>query len=118
MYAPLAEEPGGHRVGFEGIYSNLVVTARASPCEVAHTRSATANMATPQTIPDQPTSSQPAELCGYSVVETLAPDASYLAIGPGGRGVTLKKLDPDCLYRGLLPPEVHDRLSRVRELAH
>jgi serine/threonine protein kinase len=75
-------------------------------------------MATPQTIPDQPPSSQPAELCGYSVVETLAPDATYLAIGPGGRGVTLKKLDPDCLYRGLLHPEVHDRLSRVRELAH
>jgi hypothetical protein len=75
-------------------------------------------MATPQTIPDPPTSSQPAELCGYSVVETLAPDATYLAIGPGGRGVTLKKLDPDCLYRGLLHPDVHDRLSRVRELAH
>jgi hypothetical protein len=75
-------------------------------------------MATPQTIHDQPTSSQPAELCGYSLVETLAPGATYLAIGPGGRGVTLKKLDPDCLYRGLLHPDVHDRLSRVRELAH
>jgi hypothetical protein len=75
-------------------------------------------MATPQTISDQPTSSQSAELCGYSVVEMLAPDVTYLAIGPGGRGVTLKKLDPDCLYRGLLHPEVHDRLSRVRELAH
>jgi serine/threonine protein kinase len=75
-------------------------------------------MATPQTIVDQPPSTPPAELCGYSVVETLAPDATYLAIGPGGRGVTLKKLDPDCLYRGLLHPDVHDRLSRVRELAH
>jgi hypothetical protein len=75
-------------------------------------------MATLQSIPDVPTASHPAELCGYAVVETLTPDATYLAIGPGGRGVTLKKLDPDCLYRGLLHPEVHDRLSRVRELAH
>lgn len=75
-------------------------------------------MVTPQTILESPPSPQPAELCGYSVVETLAPDATYLAIGPGGRGVTLKRLDPDCLFRGLLHPDVHDRLSRVRELAH
>src|SRR5688572_15402915 len=64
------------------------------------------------------TTPPPAELCGHAVVETLAPDASYLAIGPGGRGVVLKKLDPDCIYAGLLHPDVHDRLSRVRELAH
>lgn len=61
---------------------------------------------------------QPAELCGYAVVETLSPGVSYLAIGPGGRGVALKKLDPDCLHGGLLHPEVRDRLSCVRELAH
>jgi hypothetical protein len=76
------------------------------------------NMATQPTISDSRAPAQPAELCGYTVVETLAPDATYLAIGPGGRGVTLKKLDADCLYRGLLHPDVHDRLSRVRELAH
>lgn len=61
---------------------------------------------------------QPAELSGYAVVETLAPGTCYLAIGPGGRGVTLKKLDPDCLLGRLLHPDVRDRLSRVRELAH
>jgi serine/threonine protein kinase len=77
-----------------------------------------ANMATLLSISDPPTHAQPAELCGYSIVETLAPDATYLAIGPGGRGVTLKKLDADCLYRGLLHPDVRERLSRVRELAH
>ena len=60
----------------------------------------------------------PAELSGYPVVETLAPDACYLAIGPGGRGVALKKLDPDCLLGRLLHPDVRDRMSRVRELAH
>ena len=60
----------------------------------------------------------PHELCGYAVVEVLAADATYLAIGPGGRGITLKKLDPDCLHNGLLHPDVRDRLSRVRELAH
>lgn len=60
----------------------------------------------------------PAELCGYAVVETLTPGACYLAIGPGGRGVTLKKLDPDCLLGRLLHPDVRDRLSRIRELAH
>src|SRR5215213_7746608 len=76
-------------------------------------------MATQPPIIDQPPpQSQPVELCGYSVVESLTPDATYLAIGPGGRGVTLKKLDPDCLHRGLIHPDVRDRLSRVRELAH
>jgi hypothetical protein len=63
-------------------------------------------------------SSRPTSLCGYSVVETLAGDVTYLAIGPGGRGVVLKRLDPDCLHRELLHPDVRDRLSRVRELAH
>lgn len=67
---------------------------------------------------EAPASQRPTELCGYAVVETLAPDATYLAIGPGGRGVALKRLDPDCLYRDLLHPDVRDRLSRVRELAH
>jgi hypothetical protein len=69
------------------------------------------------TDPSTPTP-QPAELCGYAVVETLTPGACYLAIGPGGRGVALKKLDPDCMLGSLLHPDVRDRLSRVRELAH
>ena len=48
----------------------------------------------------------------------LTPGSSFLAIGPGGRGVVLKQLDPECLLRGLLHPSIRERLSRVRELAH
>jgi len=69
-------------------------------------------------VNDASTTERPTELCGYAVVETLSPGATYLAIGPGGRGVALKRLDPDCLYHELLHPDVRDRLSRVRELAH
>lgn len=62
----------------------------------------------------------PADICGYPVDTALAPDAtSFLAIGPGGRGVVLKELDPDCLLKGkgTLHPSIKDRLARVRELA-
>lgn len=65
-----------------------------------------------------PSTLTPAELCGYAVVETFADGSSYLAIGPGGRGVVLKKLEADCLHGSILHPDVRDRLSRVRELAH
>jgi hypothetical protein len=61
----------------------------------------------------------PTQLCGYPVDSALAPDGStYLAIGPGGRGVVLKKMDDDCLLRGQLHPSIRERLARVRELAH
>ena len=60
----------------------------------------------------------PAELCGYVVDCALKEGQSYLAIGPGGRGVVLKKLDADCLLRGVLHPSIRERLCRVRELAH
>ena len=61
----------------------------------------------------------PPELCGYPVDSALSPTgAAYLAIGPGGRGVVLKKMDDDCLLRGQLHPSIRERLSRVRELAH
>jgi hypothetical protein len=70
---------------------------------------------TPQT---QTTTAQPSELCGYAIVETLKPGETYLALGPGDRRVTLKKLDPDCLFNDLLHPDVRDRLARVRELAN
>src|SRR5687767_7181716 len=69
-------------------------------------------------VTETSTTQRPTELCGYAVVETLAEGATYLAIGPGGRGVALKRLDPDCLHNDLLHPDVRDRLSRVRELAH
>lgn len=61
----------------------------------------------------------PQEVCGYLVDSSLNADqTTLLAIGPGGRGVVLKKLDPDCLLRGLLHPSIRERLARVRELAH
>ena len=49
-------------------------------------------MGTDSSIPaNAPALGRPAELCGYPVVETLTPDATYLAIGPGGRGLTLRR---------------------------
>jgi hypothetical protein len=61
----------------------------------------------------------PHELCGYPVDSSLSETGStFLAIGPGGRGVVLKKLDDDCLLRGQLHPSIRERLARVRELAH
>jgi serine/threonine protein kinase len=63
-------------------------------------------------------SSVPAELCGYVVDCALKEHESYLAIGPGGRGVVLKRLDGDCLLGGVLHPSIRERLNRVRELAH
>jgi serine/threonine protein kinase len=69
------------------------------------------------TAPPNPTSS-PAELCGYAVASTLSENKSYLSIGPGGRGLVLKKLDEECLVRSLLHPNIRERLCRVRELPH
>jgi serine/threonine protein kinase len=61
----------------------------------------------------------PSELCGCTIDCALSPENfTYLAIGPGGRGVVLKKLDPEVLWKGSLHPNVKDRLARVRELAH
>jgi serine/threonine protein kinase len=60
----------------------------------------------------------PAELCGYSVAATLAAAKTYLAIGPCGRGLVLKKLDEECLLRGQLHPNIRERLTRVREVPH
>jgi serine/threonine protein kinase len=60
----------------------------------------------------------PTELCGYAVERCLTPGHSYLAAGPGGRKIVLKKMDEDCLLGGDLHPSIRERLSRVRELAH
>ena len=65
-----------------------------------------------------PPTPQPAELCGYAVVETLAPARPTSRSAPAGGASSLKRLDPDCLHAPLLHPDVRDRLSRVRELAH
>jgi hypothetical protein len=63
----------------------------------------------------------PSEICGYFIDSALSDsdtNPTYLAIGPGGRGVVLKKMEEDCLLRGQLHPSIRERLGRVRELAH
>ena len=60
----------------------------------------------------------PAELCGYSVERALTPEQTYLAMGPGGRRVVLKRVDEDCMLGNQLHPSIKERLARVRELAH
>lgn len=65
-----------------------------------------------------PPISPPDTIAGYTVRAELASGASYLAEGAGGRRVVLKLLEDDCLLDGELHPLIHDRLSRVRELAH
>lgn len=57
-------------------------------------------------------------LAGYRIEKAISSGNSFLAVGPGQKRVVLKPLDPDCLLRGQLHPMVHDRLARVRELAH
>ena len=59
----------------------------------------------------------PDAICGYPVDSALS-DNSYLAVGPGGRGVVLKRMEDDCILKGQLHPAVRDRLGRVREIAH
>jgi hypothetical protein len=61
----------------------------------------------------------PSEICGYAIESALSDSSpTYLAIGPGGRGVVLKTMEDDCLLRGQLHPSIRERLGRVRELAH
>ena len=60
----------------------------------------------------------PSEICGYPVDSALAEDSTYLAIGPGGRGVVVKRMEDDCILKGQLHPAVKERLARVREIAH
>jgi serine/threonine protein kinase len=62
-------------------------------------------------------SETPDEICGYRVERPLRDSGSFLVIGPGGRRIVLKPLDTDCLLKGALHPSIHERLSRVRELA-
>ena len=57
-------------------------------------------------------------ICGYPVDTALSDKRTYLAIGPGGRGVVVKRMEDDCLLKGQLHPAVKERLARVREIAH
>lgn len=67
---------------------------------------------------DNPSEAAELIVAGCRVVEVFTPGQSFRAIAPGGWAVVLKRLDPDCLFRGTLHPNVRDRLNRVRELAH
>ena len=58
------------------------------------------------------------EIGGYNVQQELRHDETFLAMGPGGRKVVLKRLDSDCLLGKGLHPSISERLGRVRELAH
>jgi hypothetical protein len=65
------------------------------------------------TVADTPT-----QICGYPVDSALSDKSCYLAIGPGGRGVVVKRMEDDCLLKEQLHPAVRERLERVREIAH
>ena len=60
----------------------------------------------------------PSQICDYPVDGALSDKECFLAIGPGGRGVVLKRMEDDCVLKGQLHPAVRERLARVRELAH
>jgi serine/threonine protein kinase len=53
----------------------------------------------------------------YRVERELAA-GTFLATESSGRRVVLKMLEADCLLKRQLHPMIHDRLARVRELAH
>src|SRR5687768_3408959 len=80
----------------------------------------------PTSPPAAPGAADRTEICGYPIDSALQstqadePDflgPSYLAIGPGGRGIVLKPLDRDCILTQGLHPSIKERLGRVRELA-
>jgi serine/threonine protein kinase len=61
----------------------------------------------------------PQELCGYAIASALsANDDCFLAIGPGGRGVVLRRMPAECVVENQLHPLIKERLTRVREIAH
>jgi hypothetical protein len=64
-----------------------------------------------------PTPAQRDSIGQYRILRTLRPGRSFLAQGQG-RPVIIKLLDGECLVHGRLHPNIHDRLARVRELAH
>jgi hypothetical protein len=60
----------------------------------------------------------PSEIGQYRIARALTTGQTFLGIDPSGREVVLKVLANDCLMRGQLHVSIHERLSRVRELAH
>src|SRR4051812_8502450 len=72
-----------------------------------------------QSAPSETAPSAPEELCGYPIDGPLSTTGTcFLAIGPGGRGVVLRKMPGECVIDGQLHPLIKERLSRVREIAH
>lgn len=58
------------------------------------------------------------EIGDYLVLRELAAGHTYLATGPGGRKVVLKRLEEDCLFEGRLHVSIKERLQRIQEVAH
>lgn len=58
------------------------------------------------------------EIGDYLVLRELTPGLTYLATGPGGRKVVLKRLEEDCLFEGRLHVSIKERLERIQEVAH
>ena len=69
------------------------------------------------THPVQSSPLPPEAIGDYRIVSALS-NTALRALGPGDKQVVLKIIPPDCLQRGNLHPNIHARLSRVRELAH
>jgi tRNA A-37 threonylcarbamoyl transferase component Bud32 len=71
----------------------------------------------PVKMPKMPDPDAPQEIGDYRVLAQLA-DGTYHAIGPGGRAVVLKQVDPTCLLGDQLHSQIRDRLNAIRGLAH
>lgn len=68
-------------------------------------------------MPETRTTSSPHEIGGYTIIEPLRADQTFLAEASGGRKLVLKMLPADCLLEDQLHPAIYERLARVRELA-
>jgi serine/threonine protein kinase len=56
-------------------------------------------------------------ICGRRVIETLSDGCTFIT-EKSGRKFVLKKVEADCMLEAQLHPSIHERLARVRELAH
>ncbi len=75
------------------------------------------NRAKNRASPSPQSAHLPLALGGYRVLGPLSPRKTFRAEAPGGAIVVLTMLPNHCLLKGELHPSIHERLSRVRELA-
>src|SRR4051794_4599472 len=93
------------------------------PTTSASTPPADAPPSAEETVATATATQEPAaelqELCGYAIASSLSANGDcYLAIGPGGRGVVLRRMPAECVVENQLHPLIKERLTRVREIAH